>query len=454
MTKSITRNFKYIAIFIGLAALLSACSPKTSTSGAIKVTVTADTLDEVVMAAGDAQSNYRAESSPLFDKMLNSEDTAGLDEDSQEYKDIEATNEKYRKDYSEFEKNNISRGGLGYFDALYAYGKKNLDNKSGLEALLVAFDVSLLVPDQDHRKTQKVEKLLRKHFVNKPEYTYVVQMIAQGHVFSTEKEMLKPLHIVVKETTNRVVKNHARLGIAMTHFEIVDWADQGDGTVPSKEYAQAAIQLNAIIKDTKEDPVAMMLSDDIRILALYQKHAQKSYVDANGIDEVMTERRNNVPNLSGFANQYLEKIKIYTTGTYVLTETGTDFQGNAQHLEQYKGRVLLIDFWATWCSPCIAKMPHLAKLKEQYKDRPFEILGVSADDDVQDAIEFFEDHEDYQWDQWHAKPGEGLPSKWGISAFPTVLLVDHTGRMFAADPNDEELAIAVKKLVAAAEDAK
>ena len=59
-------------------------------------------------------------------------------------------------------------------------------------------------------------------------------------------------------------------------------------------------------------------------------------------------------------------------------------------IEDYKGKTVLINFWATWCGPCRAEMPELVKLREKYKDKGFEVIGVNADpEDSIDAIKSF-----------------------------------------------------------------
>jgi peroxiredoxin len=56
-----------------------------------------------------------------------------------------------------------------------------------------------------------------------------------------------------------------------------------------------------------------------------------------------------------------------------------DLDGNTVRLSDYKGKVVLLNFWATWCSPCASEQPHLEKLYRSYKDRGFVVLAVSMD---------------------------------------------------------------------------
>ena len=64
-----------------------------------------------------------------------------------------------------------------------------------------------------------------------------------------------------------------------------------------------------------------------------------------------------------------------------LEFTLKDMHGAKVHLTDFKGKVILVNFWATWCPPCKAELPGLIALHEQYKDKGFVILGVSEDDE-------------------------------------------------------------------------
>ncbi len=117
-------------------------------------------------------------------------------------------------------------------------------------------------------------------------------------------------------------------------------------------------------------------------------------------------------------------------------------------LSSLKGKVVLIDFWASWCGPCRLSNRHLVKLYPKYKDKGFEILGVSLDEDRKDWIKAVK-KDKINWLQvnddggWDAK----TVLQWKIYQIPTSYLLDKTGRVIAIDPEKKELENALKDLL-------
>ncbi|AQQ10188.1 Thiol-disulfide oxidoreductase ResA [Sedimentisphaera cyanobacteriorum] len=108
--------------------------------------------------------------------------------------------------------------------------------------------------------------------------------------------------------------------------------------------------------------------------------------------------------------------------------------GKEISLSDYRGDVVLVDFWATWCGPCVEKVPHLKDVYEKYSDKGFEILAISLDNSKEDLKNFIKEHE-MEWPQhFDGKSWENeYVKKFNIRGIPTMWLVDKKGRL--ADMN-------------------
>ena len=117
-------------------------------------------------------------------------------------------------------------------------------------------------------------------------------------------------------------------------------------------------------------------------------------------------------------------------------------------LSSFKGKVVLIDFWASWCGPCRASIPSVIKLYDKYKAKGFEVLGVSIDSKKKDWLKAIaQDKITYPQVNdkagWYSKTTE----VYGVNAIPNTFLLDKTGKIVAVDLDGEQLENKVKELL-------
>jgi thiol-disulfide isomerase/thioredoxin len=114
-----------------------------------------------------------------------------------------------------------------------------------------------------------------------------------------------------------------------------------------------------------------------------------------------------------------------------LTYTAVD--GRKVDLAQLRGKVVLVDFWATWCPPCRIISPDIRALYQKYHAQGFEVVGVSADSDKQALVDFVK-KENEPWPQYFDDAGDNkLLESMGIDSFPTLWLVDKKGVVVDSD---------------------
>jgi thiol-disulfide isomerase/thioredoxin len=157
--------------------------------------------------------------------------------------------------------------------------------------------------------------------------------------------------------------------------------------------------------------------------------------------------------LDGIAKQ-AEAKKIQaglTVGSAFPDFSVTGLDGKPLSVGALKGKVVLVDFWATWCPPCRAELPNVIKTYQKHHGEGFEIIGVSLDSKRDDLDEFLKKQDGMTWPQFFDGQGWGnqLAGKYGVEAIPFALLIGPDGKIIGKDLRGDELEDAVAKALTA-----
>jgi thiol-disulfide isomerase/thioredoxin len=136
-------------------------------------------------------------------------------------------------------------------------------------------------------------------------------------------------------------------------------------------------------------------------------------------------------------------------GTTPFELKGKDLSGKTVSWKGYKGKVVLLDFWATWCGPCVAELPNVLENYQIYHQAGFEILGVSLDEDKA-ALETFVKERKLPYPTLFDGAGwkNADATTYGIQAIPFSLLIGKDGKIAAVNPRGKQLEPAIVKALA------
>lgn len=149
-------------------------------------------------------------------------------------------------------------------------------------------------------------------------------------------------------------------------------------------------------------------------------------------------------------------VVVFLVKATALAQPAPDFelpvldQGYTLNLADVKGKVVYLDFWASWCAPCALSLPELEKLRARFHDQGFEVVAINLDSSLEDARRFLKDKNisyPILFDQ-----NQVTPERYGVAGMPTAFLLDRQGQLRDTHTgfkkgDTEKLAIIIQQLL-------
>ncbi len=172
------------------------------------------------------------------------------------------------------------------------------------------------------------------------------------------------------------------------------------------------------------------------------------YADANPDDDMDKLGKRAAKALAGVKN-----LANLVVGKVAPEIRGKDLDGKPMKLSDFRGKVVLVDFWATWSGACVARIPHNRELLAKHKDQPFAIVGIDADEVDEELFTALEKNK-VNWRSFQNRPEDTeveIADEWNVSALPTLYLLDAKGKIrkiWDVAPDKAELDAEIEKVLA------
>jgi thiol-disulfide isomerase/thioredoxin len=208
----------------------------------------------------------------------------------------------------------------------------------------------------------------------------------------------------------------------------------------------------ALLKNREQSvQMAKQIKGNPAARAFYEKQMGKDAVEkmlanADGADK---EIKGYKELLAGDLKGVFADLSVGAKAPEVVSQ---DLDGKKVKLSDLKGKVVVLDIWATWCGPCRSMIPHTKTLVEKMKDKPFVFVSVSADQKKETLVDFLKTNS-MPWTHWWTGM-EGIVKDWEVEAYPTIYVLDTKGVIREKIVGADNAAVekAVEKLVKEAED--
>ncbi len=247
------------------------------------------------------------------------------------------------------------------------------------------------------------------------------------------------LYIEFEKVAQRYIKDRPEgsvtpLARAVTAMAL---ANRSDFQRATKTFSELLAEI-----DPQNTGFAWSFGDSLARLAL----TAGDYASTRQIYGAIEKKFPNDGDIKGQVQAQLARIEL--VGKPAPAFSATDIHGKTITLDDYRNKVTLLDFWATWCRPCVAELPAIQAVYDRFHSRGFDVIGISLDENS-DAVREFLAENKLPWRQIvnGSEKEQNIVVKFGVDKIPATFLIDGSGKIQRLDLRGENLERAVESLL-------
>jgi peroxiredoxin len=311
--------------------------------------------------------------------------------------------------------------GPAYAARFMAMARAHPDDPVAVDAL-----VRVILVDFYGAHYKETIEAIRTRYVTSPRIGPALMTIAFD---ATTPEVESFLRAVLKENPNSEVRAAAALALSEHLGKLIGQAEGLREHPDWFERAVAQFGRDAMTRTRDRDTAATR-----REMESLLELVIRDYPEARGLYPELADQ----PRPAERAARKLRAMRELTVGKPAPEIEGQDVDGKAMKLSDYRGKVVVVTFWATWCSPCVAMVPHERELIRRMEGKPFALLGVNGDED-RERMRYQSKELQITWRSFYDGGPDGPISRsWNVQGWPTVVVLDRDGVIRYKGGNDEK----------------